>query len=195
VLVFPVFYFVSPYTWLESEPRYLTLVMPVFALLIAYAMTTVRRAAAILAVAAALSFGGMVELERNHVVAFRTEGVAVPASITPVLETLRAHNLHYAFASYWIAWRITFESDEHVVAAKASYGRPSIRDGRVEPGDPPDDRGFWPGYYARVDAHRDVAQIFVLGGDVEPKVRPVLREAGYTRIVSGGFAVWIPPST
>ena len=38
VLVFPVFYFVSPYTWLESEPRYLILVMPVFALLIAYAM-------------------------------------------------------------------------------------------------------------------------------------------------------------
>ena len=38
--VFPVFYFVSPYTWLESEPRYLTLVMPIFALLIASAMTT-----------------------------------------------------------------------------------------------------------------------------------------------------------
>ena len=29
--VFPIFYFVSPYTWL-SEPRYLTLVVPVFAL-------------------------------------------------------------------------------------------------------------------------------------------------------------------
>jgi len=35
LVVFPIFYFVSPYTWLESEPRYLTLVMPVFAILIA----------------------------------------------------------------------------------------------------------------------------------------------------------------
>jgi 4-amino-4-deoxy-L-arabinose transferase-like glycosyltransferase len=195
VLVFPVFYFISPYTWLESEPRYLTLVIPVFALLIASAMTTAWRTAAILTVAVALSVGGMVELERHHVVAFRTEGTAVPASIAPVLDTLHAHAVRYAFASYWIAWRITFESDEQVVAAKASYGHPSVRDGRVEPGDPANDRGFWPGYYARVDAHRNVAQVFVLGGDVEPRVRPLLRAAGYTRVVSGGFAIWIPPST
>ena len=200
VLVFPVFYFVSPYTWLESEPRYLTLVMPVFALLIAWAMTNALRTAAILTVAVALSVGGMVELERHHVVAFRTEGtavtagVAVPASIAPVLDTLRAHDLHYAFASYWIAWRITFESDLQIVAGKASWGHPFIRDGRVEPGDPPNDRGFWSGYYARVDTHRNVAQVFVLGGHVEPRVRPVLRAAGYTRVVSGGFAIWIPPA-
>jgi 4-amino-4-deoxy-L-arabinose transferase-like glycosyltransferase len=35
VAFFPVFYFVSPYTWLQSEPRYLTLVVPLFALLLA----------------------------------------------------------------------------------------------------------------------------------------------------------------
>ena len=130
-----------------------------------------------LAVAAALSVGGMVELERNHVVEFRTEGVAVPASIQPVLDTLRAHDLHYAFASYWIAWRITFESNLQIVGGKASYSRPFVRNGRVEPGEPPNDRGFWASYYARVDAHRNVAHVFVLGGDVEPKVRPLLRQS------------------
>ena len=31
VAVFPLFYFISPYTWLQSEPRYLTLVVPLFA--------------------------------------------------------------------------------------------------------------------------------------------------------------------
>jgi 4-amino-4-deoxy-L-arabinose transferase-like glycosyltransferase len=194
VLLFPIFYFVSPYTWLESEPRYLTLVMPVFALLIASALTTAWRAAAVLAVAVALSVGGMVELEHHHVDPFRTEGeVAVPASIAPVLDTLRAHDLHYAFASYWIAWRITFESNLRILGAKASYGHPFVRDGRVQPGDPANDRGFWPSYYARVDVHRQVAQVFVLGGNVEPKIRPLLQKAGYTRIVTGGFAIWIPP--
>ena len=78
LVVFPIFYFVSPYTWLESEPRYLTLVMPVFAILIAAAMTNTWRTIAILAVALALSVGGMVELERHDVAPFRTEGTAVP---------------------------------------------------------------------------------------------------------------------
>jgi len=195
VLIFPVFYFVSPYTWLESEPRYLTLVMPVFALLIAAWLTSVWRSAAVLAVAIALSVGGMVELERHHVAAFHTEGTVVPASIQPVLDTLRAHHVHNAFASYWIAWRIDFESDLQIICGKASYGHPFVQNGRVQPGDPPNDRGFWSSYYARVEPRRDVAHVFVLGGDVEPKVRPLLRKSGYTRIVTGGFSIWIPPGS
>ncbi len=70
-----------------------------------------------------------------------------------------------------------------------------MRNGRVDPGERPHDYGFWPSYYERVVAQRQVAHVFVLGGDVEPKVRPLLREAGYTRIVSGRFAIWIPPGT
>jgi Dolichyl-phosphate-mannose-protein mannosyltransferase len=193
VAIFPIFYFVSPYTWLETEPRYLTLVMPVFALLAASVATTVRRGAVVLAVAAALSVGGVLQLQRHHVSAFTTEGTAVPADIGPLLETLRAHDVHWAFASYWVAWRIMFESGESIVAARATYPHPFIRNGRVEPGVPANDRGIAPQYYARVDAHRLVAHVFVVGGDLEPKVRPTLRRAGYRRIVTGGFAVWLPP--
>jgi hypothetical protein len=195
VLTFPVFYIVSPYTWLQTEPRYLTLVMPVFALLIASAMTTAWRTAAILTVVVAISIGGMIELDRHHVVAFSTEGTAVPASITPVLDTLRAHHLSYAFASYWIAWRIAFESDEKIIGAKASWAHPYIRNGRVQPGDPANDRGFDSRYYSRADRQRQVGHVFVLGGNAEPRVRPLLRRAGYRRIVTGGFSVWIPPAS
>jgi len=144
----------------------------------------------------ALSIGGMVELQRNHVVAFKTEGeTAVPASIRQVLDTLRMHHLSDAFASYWIAWRITFESDGKIVGAPANYPHPSIRDGRVHPGVAANDRGTGTRYYNEVDAARNAAHVFVLGGDVEPKVAPILRRAGYRRIVTGGFAVWIPPGT
>lgn len=193
VALFPVFYFVSPYTWLQSEPRYLTLVMPLFALLIAYALTTPARAAAALACALAFTAAAFVELDRHDVAAFRTEGVAVPANVDPVLATLRAHHLGYAFASYWVAWRVTFESQLRLVGAKASYAHPFARSGRVHPGDPPDDLGIDPTYYREAERHRDVAHVFVLGGDVEPKVAPLLRRTGYTRIVSGRFAVWVPP--
>ncbi len=139
VVVFPVFYFVSPYTWLQSEPRYLTLVMPVFALLAAAALTTPVRAAAALLCAVSLTVAGLVELDRHHVAPFRTEGTAVPADLGPALDALRSHNLGYAFASYWVAWRITFESDLRIVGAKSSYAHPFARKGRVFPGDPPND--------------------------------------------------------
>jgi len=190
---FPVFYFVSPYTWLQTEPRYLTLVLPVFALLIAYPLTTWLCAACVLAAAVAFTVAGFVELDRNHVAPFTTEGVAVPASIQPVLDTLEAHHLRYAFASYWIAWRITFESDLGRIGAKASWVHPFARAGRVYPGDPPTDLGIDPTFYREAIRHRDAAHVFVLGGDSEPHVRALLRRAGYRRLVRGGFAIWVPP--
>jgi 4-amino-4-deoxy-L-arabinose transferase-like glycosyltransferase len=193
VVCFPIFYFVSPYTWLQSEPRYLTLVVPVFALLIASALTTPVRAAAVLACALALSVTGLVELDRHDVVAFRTENTAVPEHLGGVLATLRAHHVSYAYASYWVAWRITFESDLHIVGAKASYAQPHVRHGRVDPGDPLDDLGIDPRYYLAAQRQRRVAHVFVVGGDVEPKVAPLLRRSGYTRVVTEGFAVWLPP--
>jgi len=194
VVLFPVFYFVSPYTWLQSEPRYLTLVMPLFALLLAYAASTAARATAIVAVALAFSVGGLVELQRHEVAAFRTEGTAVPANLGPLLHTLRAHDIGYAFASYWVAWRITWESHLHIVGAKSSYAHPFARGRRVYPGDPPNDLGIDPRYYREAEEHNDDAHVFVLGGDVEPTVAPLLRRTGYRRVIAGGFAVWLPPA-
>jgi Dolichyl-phosphate-mannose-protein mannosyltransferase len=193
ILIFPVFYFVSPYTWLNSEPRYLTLVMPVFALVAAAPLRKRAHALAAVLCAAALSAAGLVELERHDVAPFRTEGVAVPADLTPVLDTLRRHQVGYAFASYWIAWRITFESDLRIAGAKASYGHPFARNRRVYPGDPPNDLGIDKTYYLEAERHRDVAHVFVLGGDVEPHVSALLRRTGYRRLVSGRFAIWLPP--
>ena len=119
----------------------------------------------------------------------------MPANLEPVLDTLEAHHIRYAFASYWVSWRITFQSNLHIVGAKANYGHPFARNGRVSPGDPNDDLGIDPTYYRQVVRQRNVAHVFVLGGDVEPHVRGVLRRTGYRRIVSGDFAVWIPPGT
>jgi hypothetical protein len=193
VAIFPIFYFVSPYTWLQSEPRYLTLVMPLFALLAAHGLGTRMRAAGVLALAAALTAAGFVELDRHDVAPFRTEGTVVPADLRPALETLEQHRLGYAYASYWIAWRITFESNLKIVGAKSSYAHPFARDGRVHPGDPPNDLGIDPQYYEEAEQHRDAAHVFVRGGDVEPKVASLLERTGYRRIVSGGFAIWVPP--
>jgi len=105
------------------------------------------------------------------------------------LGSIRCSNPSWAATSSLnIAWRITFESDLHVVGAKASYAHPFALAGRVYPGDPPNDPGIDPTYYRETERHRDVAHVFVLGGDVEPHVRALLRRTGYRRIVSGGLA-------
>lgn len=192
VALFPVFYFASPYTWLQSEPRYLTLVLPLFALLLAYAAKTPLRAAALLAVGLALSVGGLEELQRHHVAAFRTEGRPVPANLDPVLQTLHEHDVRYAFGSYWVSWRITFESKLHVLGAKANYDRPVIRGGVLYPGDPLNDLGTGASYYLEVNRQRRVAHVFVRGGTLEPRIAPLLRRARYERVISGGYDVWLP---
>jgi dolichyl-phosphate-mannose-protein mannosyltransferase len=193
VIVFPVFYFVSPYTWLNTEPRYLTLVMPVFALLAAAALTKPAYVLAAVLGAATLSAAGLVELDRHQVAPFRTEGTAVPADLAPVLATLRSRRIGYAFASYWVAWRITYESELEVVGAKAGYAHPFVRKHRVYPGDPPGDLGIDPTYYLEAARQHDVAHVFVLGGNLEPRLRGLLRRTGYRRLIRGDFAVWLPP--
>ena len=118
----------------------------------------------------------------------------VPANLGPLLHTLRAHDIRYAFASYWVAWRITWESQLHIVGAKSSYAHPFARGRRVYPGDPPNDLGIDPRYYREAEKHDDDAHVFVLGGDVEPTVAPLLRQTRYRRVIAGGFAVWLPPA-
>lgn len=189
VVLFPLFYFVSPYTWLQSEPRYLTLVLPLFALLLVARLPVVP----VLAVALAFSVGGLVELQRHHVVAFRTEDTAVPADFGPAIRVLEAHGIRYAWGSYWVAWRISYESKLHVTGAKASYVHPFARAGRVYPGDVPTDLGIDPRPYHVAERHRDDAHVFVRGGSLEPQVAPLLRRTGYTRVRAGGLDVWLPP--
>ena len=125
--------------------------MPLFALLIAFALTTPLRAAAVFAVALALSDRRLRRARppRRRRVPHRGRRRAVEPR--PGARTLRAHHLGYAYASYWIAWRISFESQLRIVGAKSSYAHPFARAGRVYPGDPPNDLGIDPTYYREAE--------------------------------------------
>ena len=64
---FPLFYALSPYTWLITEPRYLILLGPLFALVLVAAGGTAGRSAAIAGALAALSAIGIGLLDRQDV--------------------------------------------------------------------------------------------------------------------------------
>ncbi len=190
-LLFPLFYVLSPYAWLNAEPRYLVALSPVLALLIGWTLTTRRRAALVLTTALAFSVAGLIEMQRHDLSVIHAEGVPVPDDIQPLLRTLAAHGVENAYANYWVAWRIAFESDERIVGATTNELRVRIRDGRVDPHD--EEPGRHAPYYERAQQDPDAAHVFLAGGDIEPKVRPLLDRTGYRRIETGGFVVFLAP--
>jgi hypothetical protein len=195
-VVFPVFYVVSPYTWLATEPRYLTLIAPMFAVLLAAAARTRARAIAVVAGCLAMSFGAFAEIDARNVTAAHSDKAVLAADFHPLLRLLDAHRVRYLYADYWIAYRIDFESGEHIVAGKSS-GRYRLVRGRIRTSESadPGSQGRYPAYNHAVDASRDAAIVFAHGSDAEPHDVPLLRRAGYRLVTGGGFDVWLAPRT
>jgi hypothetical protein len=168
VLAFPFLYAASSFTWLVEEPRYLVLLTPVLALLVAEALRRPPVAAVALAAAFALSLTGLVRMEDAPRYQTRTGHVDVPNDLGPLLDALDARRDRTVRADYWVAERITFESGERIVANSHRY----------------------PPFTARVEASSDPPQVFVAGTPAERRARPRLRAAGYDRAVIGGFALY-----
>lgn len=197
-LVFPVLYVASPYTWYTATPRYFTLAVPVVVLLTAYGACNSRRSAAMLAVAAAFSFGGLAVMVHRNLAASRTEGVALPADFGALLTTLEAHRVRHVWATYWIGYRLTFESGERIVAAEPGSTRLAVQDGRVVQvggtAAEPATNGRYAPYQLEVADSRDDAYVVMAQGTLAPLWEPVLRRARYVLVRVGAFDVWLPPT-
>ena len=190
LVTFPVFYALSPYSWLNVEPRYLVLVGPLLALVVVAAGGTAGRGAAIACALAALSAVGVGLLDRREVASAYSDGIAVPASIDPLLRTLEAQRVRHVFADYWIAWRIVFQTGEQIIAVKSQDPLPT--GGHREPRDP-GERGRYPPFYRSVSADPDAAYVFLTGTERERRLRPQLLAAGYRRLRTGDFVVYVRP--
>jgi hypothetical protein len=103
----------------DPNLRYLYFVVPFVAVLLARLATTRRAAFALLAITAALSVLG---LQRLYVVSEvdRTIRVGNVGDTSDAVAVLEREGVHTAYADYWIAYRVTFESEERVIAAPAS---------------------------------------------------------------------------
>lgn len=195
VAAFPFLYALSPSTWLVDEPRYVVVLLPVIALLVAQAMTTVWRAAVAIAAAAALSLLVLWHLTSAPAFVERADGLFVPVDFDPVIAELDRRGLEHVFASYWPAYRITFETGERIVAAEARLPTLADRNGRVLPRVPRKyDESRHPAYDTVVRADPNAGFVVLLRrerGSV--LVRRVLKRAGYVRSVVDGFAIYGPP--
>ena len=168
VLAYPFLYAASSFTWLVEEPRYLVLLAPVTALLLAQGLRRPSVAAVVLAVAFALSLTGLARMEGSHRYEIRTGQVDVPDDLGPLLDALDARGVSTVRANYWIAERITFESGERIVANSHRY----------------------PPFTERVNASTAPGRVFVAGTLGERRARARLLANGYERVEAGGFALY-----
>ncbi|MDX6397074.1 MAG: hypothetical protein QOJ43_482 [Gaiellaceae bacterium] len=167
-VAFPFLYAASPYTWFVDEPRYLVLLMPVLALLLAEGLRRPQVAALGVAVACALSITGLQRMEDSPRYQTRTGRVDVPDDLGPLLHALQARGDRTVVANYWVAERITFESAERIVATSHRY----------------------PKFSERVAASESPAHVFIAGSAAERRAQPRLVASGYERIPVDGFVLY-----
>jgi hypothetical protein len=186
---FPLLYAASSFTWLVEEPRYLVLLAPVLALLLARVGSAPWGAAALLAAVSALSVAGLARMDDGPRYELRTGGVAVPDDLGPLLATLRRDGVRTAFAGYWLAWRITFESREEIIATSAGQTTYVRRGGAVLA--TAEDSTRSKALSRRVRESARPAHVFVAGAPEERRSRGLLQRAGYRRSTVGGFVVFV----
>jgi hypothetical protein len=200
-LLFPVLYVLAPYTaGVTGNPRYLTVIVPVLALLAAMPVRTAAAGGVLLAGATALSF---VTLSRANAwfqetphpttqvrgLGARDVNMLVPRDLGPLIASLERLRVKHVYTDYWLAYRLDFDSHEQITATEnrligmTFQGRqatPTLLHTRYEP-------------YARAVAAAPHSFLFyrrlVASADVVPK----LLAHGYRRHDLGTYVLLMPP--
>ncbi|HEU5001169.1 MAG TPA: glycosyltransferase family 39 protein [Actinomycetota bacterium] len=122
LVAYPFIFALSPYSWYLAEPRYLLLLSPVLALLVGRAITRWSLGLIAIPIVVALTIGGLVVIPTQ---------LPFPKDFGPLDSALKTHGISHAFADYWIAYRLDFESKETVTASPISPIRNVRIDGEV----------------------------------------------------------------
>ncbi|MGH7535427.1 MAG: hypothetical protein ACREMG_07565, partial [Gemmatimonadales bacterium] len=128
---YPFMYAVSPATWYHDQPRYVLFLMPAVCLLAASGLRRRPLAVVVVALAASLSFSGLGLFNKDFVARNAAPDVPVPASLAPLRQLLTDEHVDAAFADYWLAYRIVFETHERVAATPLYVVRDQLLDAKV----------------------------------------------------------------
>lgn len=112
-ILFPFLLSTTGFAWFMQEPRYL---IPLYSTLYLVLLSSARNRWAQFSLFAAL-------ITLNLVGTLRITESA--ESLAPLIQTLRKHNVRGGYADYWLAYRLTFESGEQIIAT--SPGGPVMR--------------------------------------------------------------------
>ena len=190
-VAYPFLYSLSPATWLVDEPRYVLLLLPVLALLLAQALTTVRRGALAIAAAVTVSLIVLLRLAGSSEYQHRADGLFIPSNFKPLIAELDRRGIDRVFSTYWIAYRLDFETNERLIAAESLLHTLHLDDGRVVPQMPtrPNDNRHR-AYDTTVRSSANPAWVLLPETADETRARPLFERTGYARSVVSGFVIY-----
>ena len=132
-VAYPFLFALSPFAWFQNEPRYLVLLAPVLALLAARLLGRGRLAPIAVVALALLSVAGLASMDDAFAVT--ADGLRIPDDRDPLVRALERAGVRHVLADYNLAYILTFESDERIVAAPTGQPRyvPQWREVHADP--------------------------------------------------------------
>ncbi len=112
VLLFPILFFSSGMAWFVAEPRYLIPLYSVIYILLLMGIPKKPLRFGVCVSFLALHLAGSFVIKHTEFV-----GYTNVESNSALIGFLRSKEIRQAFAPYWIAYRLTFESDEEIIAS------------------------------------------------------------------------------
>jgi hypothetical protein len=194
IALLPILYALIPLADHAGQGRYAIFAVPMGALLIGVALDRpasrdhapavdqppgtgrARRTATLgLVLACALGTAGLIAEPGHQLVAFHAPDVTMPVNDEGLLHLLADHGITDAYANYWIAYRVTFETG----------GRTTVT---------PDDYDRYPPMARQVDASPDPAYLFVSASRTTAAFQAWCRAhlIAYQAWSDGGFTVVEP---
>jgi 4-amino-4-deoxy-L-arabinose transferase-like glycosyltransferase len=170
---YPFLQSLSPLAALNEEPRYLVLLAPVIALLLGELASQAAAGPWIaLAVTGAASVIGLASMGDIRPPVPPVGTARVPADLGPALRVLERAGVDRVLAHYSIAYRISFETRERIIASSTSQVRYGPHDRLVRSAEHP-------------------AYVYVAGSRFERAAARWLAMDGYRRVPAGAWAVYL----
>lgn len=177
-VAYPFLFALSPFSWFVEHPRYLLFLAPVPALLLGRAIARLPAPAVVAAFTTVLGLTvvALVTVNRDNRLIPPAPDIRSPLPVTPVVEHMEEEGIDAAWATYWLAYRLTFESGEDVIVTPYAG---AIRNAE---------------YAAYVRDHPDAAYVFLDESPMDDHFGNALTSMGvsFERTQVEGFVVYEP---
>ena len=173
VVSFPLLWGAFPVSGVVGEGRYVMFILPGLTLLLMYAARHPVAQVVLLVAALAVSVEGVHRI--RCCTAPAAPDVSMPRRTGPLIDALEAHHVTHFVADYWIAYRITFETNERIIGSPVAFKR-------------------WPPFDRAVAADPHPTAVFITRSATGPTYRRGLVRLGirYDRYDAGDFVVYQP---
>jgi hypothetical protein len=187
-ICFPFLYAISAWTVESSDPRYLIILTPVLALLLAQLAVRPFLGVALVVAAAALSVAGLHTLAHNAEVG-QAANPGPPRDFRPLIRTLDRLGVQDVYSTHWIAYRLAFETNERIIGVKNDFTSVTFAHGQAQPAS-----GFirYPPYERKVRKGRH-AFVFYRGALPSIRIVKPLERYGYEAHRVGNLVVYTLP--